>query len=231
MSLVQTHTEIEYPESDGKPMAETDVHFEWTVYIRDVLKRRYRGQQVYVASDLLVYYVEGDPRKSVAPDEFVVKDCDPGPRRTFRIWEEQRTPDVVIEVTSASTRSEDEHIKPGIYAQIGVKEVFLYDPTADYLQPPLQGFRLTRQKKTRITADDSGALNCRELGLLLRLDEDGALQIFDATTEARLLTDAEAEHAACEQEQHRREQAEARAEAAELELERLRDEMRRRGNK
>lgn len=98
MSLVQTHAEIEYPESDGKPMAETDVHFEWTVYIRDVLKQRYRGQRVYVGSDLLVYYVEGDPRKSVAPDEFVVKDCDPGRRRTFRIWEEQRTPDVVIEV-------------------------------------------------------------------------------------------------------------------------------------
>lgn len=212
MSLVQPHAEIEYPESDGKPMAETDLHFDWTVTIRNLLKRYFRGQQVYVGSDLLVYYVKGDSRKSVAPDEFVVKDCDPARRRTFKVWEEGRTPDVVIEVTSSSTRVEDEKVKPAIYARIGVKELFLYDPTADYLDPPLQGFRFSRGKKRRISPDASGALECRELGLVLRLDGD-ELRIFDVRTGERLLTEAES--------------ANARADAAEEEVRRLREELER----
>lgn len=210
MSLVQAQAEIEYPESDGKPMAESDLHFDWTVAIRDILKQRYRGQRVYVGSDLLVYYVEGNPRKSVAPDEFVVKDCDPGRRRTFKTWEEGRTPDVVIEITSSSTRSEDEQEKPPKYAELGVKEMFLYDPTADYLDPPLQGYRFSGRKKTRIQPDASGALECRELGLHLRLD-GGELRIFDSQTGERLLTEAET--------------ANARAEAAEDEVRRLREQL------
>lgn len=219
MSLAPLFAEIEYPESDGRPMAETDVHLEWMIYIRNLLKNRYRGQRVYVAANLLVYYVEGDPRRSVAPDGFVVKDCDPGPRRTFKIWEEQRTPDVVLAVTSSSTRKEDEKSKPEIYAEIGVKELFLYDPTSDYLHPPLQGFRFARGRKTRIRPNVSGALSSRELGLKLKLD-DGELRMFDARTDEQLLT---AEEAAAAQ----AEAATARADAAEEEMRRLREELRR----
>ena len=72
MSLVTTFPEIDldYPESDGKPMAETDVHLEWMISLRDVLKRRYHGRRVYIGANLLVYYEpkRGDqPAKSVAP--------------------------------------------------------------------------------------------------------------------------------------------------------------------
>jgi len=89
MSLVQTvDSLIEYPESDGKPMGETDLHRDWMVRILEILRYRYRQQRVYVASDLIVYYEEGDPTRSVVPDDFVVMDCDPGRRRTFKTWEE-----------------------------------------------------------------------------------------------------------------------------------------------
>lgn len=217
MSLAQTLAEIEYPESDGKPMAETDVHWEWMVRIRELLGYRYRGQQVYVASNLLVYYVEGDPRKSVAPDAFVVKDCDPRPRRTFKIWEEGLAPDVVFEVTSRATRRQDEIGKPAAYGRIGVKELFLYDPTRDYLEPALRGFRFVNGRPVEVPPDDSETLECREIGLLLRL-EDGQLRMFDAGTGRRLLTEAEAERAA-------RDAAEARAMAAEEEIRRLREQL------
>jgi hypothetical protein len=210
MSLAQPFAEIEYPESDGKPMAETDVHLEWMIDIRDMLKFRYRGQRVYVGANLLVYFVEGDPRKSVAPDGFVMKDCDPGRRRTFKTWVELRVPDVVFEVTSSSTRGEDERYKPQTYARIGVKELFLYDPTGDYLKPPLVGYRFSRGRRVRIRPDATGALECRELGLLLRL-ENGTLRMFDARTGERLLTEAEAERTA--------------REAAEEEVRRLREQL------
>ncbi|HUG93401.1 MAG TPA: Uma2 family endonuclease, partial [Planctomycetaceae bacterium] len=224
MSTAQILPEIEYPESDGKPVAETEIHFEWITYVRDVLKFRYRGQRVYVGANLLVYYVPGDPRKSFAPDDFVVKDCEPGLRRTFRIWDEQRTPDVVFEITSSSTRREDQGKKPKIYARIGVKELFLYDPTCDYLNPPLQGFRFENGRKVPIQPDASGALECRELGLLLRLEER-RLVFFDARTGERLLTEAEAAEARARAAEDRASSAEHRASTAEEEVRRLREEL------
>jgi len=220
MTLVQTVHEIEYPESDGMPMGETDLHRDWMVRILDILRLRYRGQRVYVASDLLLYYQEGDPTKFVVPDDFVVLDCDPARRNTFKIWEEDnRVPHAVFEVTSRSTRREDEVFKPRVYARIGVPEYFLYDPTSDYLSPPLQGFRIDRGNYTRITPDDTGALRCEQLGITLRL-ERGNLAMVDARSGQVLRTEAEAAEAA-------RQAAEARVAELEAEVRRLQAELRR----
>ena len=84
MSILSFSESIEYPESDGEPMGETDLHRDWMVRILEILRQRYRGQRVYIASDLLVYYEEGNPAKFIVPDDFIVLDCDPGRRRTFK---------------------------------------------------------------------------------------------------------------------------------------------------
>lgn len=116
-----TSSVIEYPSSDGKPMTETDAHWEWMVTIVQRLKRFYADRRVYVAGNLLIYYVEGDPTKSVAPDAFVVKNCKPGRRTSFFIWREKRKPNFVLESTSKKTKGEDTGKKKKIYAQLGVK--------------------------------------------------------------------------------------------------------------
>ena len=90
MRLTHPDVEIEYPESDGKPLGETDTHRNWIIRLIDMLSYRYRTQRVYVSGDLLVYYIEGRPTKFIVPDVFVVKDCEPGERRVFLIWAEQR---------------------------------------------------------------------------------------------------------------------------------------------
>jgi Uma2 family endonuclease len=172
---------------------------------------------VYVGSDLLVYFTAGNPRDFVVPDDFVDKDCDPGLRRVFKIWEEQRVPNVIFEVTSKMTRRKDQGFKPQTYARIGVKELFLYDPTADYLKPPLAGYRLEGDTPQPIAPRSDGSLECRELGLLVRLEE-GRLLLLDFQSGQPLLTEAEAEHAA-------REAAEARVRAAEAEIERLHQQL------
>ena len=53
MNTVTVPPEIDYPESDGKPMGETELHRDWTIRILDILRQRYSGQAVHVASDLL----------------------------------------------------------------------------------------------------------------------------------------------------------------------------------
>jgi len=227
---------IDYPESDGKPMGETDWHIDWTLRLRDMLKYRYRDQRVYVGSDLLVYYHEGVPRDFVVPDGFVVLDCDPQRRRIFKTWEEKRVPNVVFEFTSASTRRSDEFFKPRTYAEIGVAEYFIFDPHREYLSPALQGFRLTDEHTyARIEPDTRGRLECRELGITLELD-NGELVIRDAASGQLLPTRADAalhreESAMQREETARREANELAAKNASLELElrRLREELERRG--
>ncbi len=236
MSVPQIVDRVEYPEADGKPMGETDLHRDWMIRILDILRYRYRGQRVYVASNLLVYYEEGVPRKFVVPDDFIVLDCDPRRRRMFKTWEEGKVPEVVFEVTSRSTRREDESFKPKIYEQIGVQEYFLYDPSCEYLQPALQGFRRhSPEGFVAIVADHEGELTSGVLGIALRLVGTDLI-LSDVPTGMVLTTEAEAERAAKEVEREARnaertakeaeraakEAAEAKIAELEYELERLR---------
>ena len=139
----------------------------------------------------------------------------------FKIWEEGKAPDVVIEVTSRSTRRHDSIYKARVYAEIGVKEYFLYDPTGDYLLPPLKGFRWVEGGYREMAPDESGALACQELRLGLRL-EAGRLVIYDWHSGQPLLTEAEAERQAREAAEERAEGEAAAHRAVEEELRRLR---------
>jgi len=183
--------EVVYPDSDGKPMAESDLHRDWMVTTIGRLKRHYAGQRVYVSGNLLVYYVEGDPRRSFAPDTFVVKDCDPRRRKVFKIWEEGRGPNFVLETTSSSTRREDKGKKKKLYAELKVPEYFLYDPLGEWLDPPLQGFRLVGDEYVPLEPDAEGRIVSEELGVAFKLEE-GQLAMFDIATGKRLLSDEEA---------------------------------------
>jgi Uma2 family endonuclease len=182
--------EIDYPSSDGKPMAETDVHRNWMITIIQRLQRFFAGRRVYVSGNLLIYYQEGNPRKSIAPDTFVVKNCKPGPRETFRIWKERRRPNFVLETTSKTTRREDRGTKKEAYAAIQVPEYFLYDPLGDWLKPPLQGFRLKDGAYEPIAADAAGGIVSQELGVRFVL-EQGQLAMYDVATGEQLHSEAE----------------------------------------
>jgi Uma2 family endonuclease len=209
--------EIEYPSSDGKPMAESDLHRDWMVRIIELLKAHFAGQKVYVSGNLLIYYVEGDPRKCVAPDAFVVKDCDPRRRKIYKLWEEGKSPSFVLETTSDSTRGEDQQAKMRLYARLGVAEYFLYDPLGDWLEPPLLGYRIMGGGYVPLEPDNEGGILSEELGIVFRLEE-GQLALFNASTGSRLQTAAERVKDA----EHRLQEAEARAKALEEELNRLR---------
>jgi Uma2 family endonuclease len=222
---------VHYPETDGKPMAETDKHRREMNATIEALTDYFRNTpNVYVAGNLLLYYEEGNPSASVAPDVFVVKGVPKGDRRTYKLWEEGKAPNVVIEITSRSTRSEDVGVKRGIYAMLGVTEYFLYDPLEEYLEPALQGFRLIDGGYVRITPDVPGELHSRVLGLDVQIVDD-ELRLFDPHTGKVLLTPTEAQEAARIEAAARhaaeaKVQAEATARrAAEAEADRLRAEL------
>jgi Uma2 family endonuclease len=133
------------------------------VYLIEALKAYYRERDdVYVAGNLLLYYEEGDVQSRVAPDVMVVFGVVPRQRRTYRLWAEGPSPAVVFEVTSGSTRSDDLWQKRGLYEFLGVKEYFLYDPVHEYLEPPLQGYRLVDGHFQALAAEELGRLRGEE---------------------------------------------------------------------
>jgi Uma2 family endonuclease len=229
-------TQVQYPETDGKPMGETDEHREEMVRHIELLNDFFAGQQVYVSGNLLVYYEQGNPRKYVVPDAFVAKGVAPKKRRVYKIWVEGKAPDIVIETTSRKTRRKDTVDKPQLYARLGIQEYFLFDPDQEYLEPPLQGYRLQgavyvpMHPVQTTEPHQANSLISQELGLRLCLGDE-VLQFYRLDTGERLLTRMEraareAERAASEAERADRE-ALAREEA-EAELARLREELARR---
>lgn len=222
---------IEYPESDGEPMAETEIHAALMINLRFALKRRFRTDpNVYVGVNVLMYWAEGDPGKSRAPDVFVVFGVPKEPaRRTWKIWEEGKAPDVVIELSSRKTWLEDLYEKWQVYARLGVREYFIFDPEYDYLPEPLMAWRL-EEGQFRHLPINAGAVLSEALGLelvntgnTLRLRNPRTGEVLP--TEEEETTRAEQEAARAEQEAARAEQEATRADRAEAELSRLRAEL------
>ncbi len=121
---------IEYPESDGEPMAENTEQFNWIVLVKENLESLFADDpHVFVAGDLLWYPVEGQPTIRRAPDTLVAFGRPKGRRGSYRQWEEGGiAPQVVFEILSPSNTAEEMREKREFYATYGVEEYYEYDP-------------------------------------------------------------------------------------------------------
>jgi len=210
-------TTVYYPDSDGLPMAESDFQRKPLTYAVEALDIYFQAHEnIYVSGNIFLYYEEGNPSATVAPDVFVVFGAPKRDRSSYTLWREPKAPDFVLEITSQSTRLQDQGAKREQYAALGIQEYFQYDPTHDYLDPPLQGLRLVGSTYQPIPAtafpEGTLALHSAVLGLELRL-EDGVLRFYDPTTGQKLLSHREAEQA--------RREAEARVAELEARLQAL----------
>ena len=202
---------IHYPESNGLPLAETRFQWDSLTYAASALDVHFRDRpDVAVEGNRLLYYVEGDVRSRVAPDVFVVFGVPKRRRRTYLLWEEGKAPDFVLEVTSRSTRRQDAGFKRDLYALLGAREYWLFDPTGDWLDPRLQGHELFEGRYDRLLPSgiEGGerVFHSTVLGLDVYVDR-GEIRFRHPATGRKLLTLEEAELAL----------KEARARIAELE--------------
>ena len=213
--------EIEYPSADGKPVAESDFQLNVLVYAREQLRIYFRDvckrDDVYVAGNLLIFYEEGNRKAMVAPDLFAVLGVPGHDRSSYLLWREGKAPDFVLEITSQTTRNDDQGWKRELYRELGVREYWQYDPTGDYLEPVLQGLALEAGEyaplRPRERADGLLALASEVVGLELHVTAKG-LRYYDPETATYLLTHRE-EFAGRREEAAARQAAEARV--AELE--------------
>ena len=215
---------VDYPCSDDQPMAESEFQLVPMLYALSVLRTHFRHREdVYAGGDMFVYYEEGNPGAVVAPDVFVVIGAPKRaehPRDTYKLWEEPKGPDFVLEILSSSTWKADLGPKRALYASLGVVEYWLFDPTKEHLlSPPLRGMRLIggsyRELPVMQVAENAPTLRSEVLRLDLRLDR-GALRFRDAATGEDLLSHEEAVMA-----RHKADAAREAAEARVAELEAL----------
>ena len=199
------------PSEDGKPMAFNSLQAEKMVDLEYLLRYRYsKREDVYVGIDLLMYYTEGPFPQRVAPNVFVSFDVPSYPREIYRLAEEGKPPDWIIEIASPPKYRYDLGGKKDLYAELGVGEYFVYDPRGDMHDPPLRGWGLRSGAYVELAdlrrPGVPVALSSDALGLEFHLN--GAdLRLWDRSTASYLRTLAESVR--------RLEIAEARREAAE----------------
>ncbi|MEL6903517.1 MAG: Uma2 family endonuclease [Cyanobacteria bacterium J06606_4] len=189
---LSTSEAVIYPDSDGQPMADNTLQFQWIVTIKENLELMYsESPDVFVAGDLLWYPVEGNNKIRQAPDALVAFGRPKGYRGSYQQWKEDNiAPQVVFEILSPGNRRTEMAKKLLFYERYGVEEYYEYDPynvelvgwqrQGDGLEPietlsgwssPLLGIRFELTPETLVVygSDGSRFLTFVELGQ--RLDE------------------------------------------------------------
>ncbi len=238
-----TDASIFYPEEDGEPMAVSDLHRQILIRTLQVFDEHFKQDPgAYVSGDILMYYVEGDPRKSISPDVLVAFGLGKKRRQNYLVWVEGKVPEFVMEFSSKNTYRNDLGHKMELYASLGIQDYFLCDIEGLYLPSPLMGFTLVNGLYVPISADVDGGLHSPALNLdfhINDLDADlyasalnsgfpadvAGLGIYDPVGDAWLQTPAESALAQAELASARAEAADARAENAEAEVARLQEEL------
>ena len=232
-----TDASIFYPEENGEPMAVTDLHRRILIRTLQVLDEHFRKDPgAYISGDILIYYVEGDPRKSVSPDVLVAFGLGKKNRGNYLVWVEGKVPDFAMEFSSKNTYRNDLGRKMELYAALGIQDYFLCDIEGLYLPSPLMGWTLFDGVYVPVSADVDGGLHSPALNLDFHIGDVGrwvhspvpnlyfppdvmGLGIYDPVDDAWLQTPAESALAQAELASAQAELALARAETAETRAE------------
>ncbi len=209
--------DIDYPDSDGKPMAENTLQFLWIVYLKENFDYLFCDRpDVFVAGDLLWYPVKGDRLLCTAPDTLIAFGPPKGHRGSYMQWREGHVaPQVVWEVLSPGNTPGEMRDKLEYYERYGVEEYYEYDPD----RGELRGW-LRKDDRLRPIAQMHGWISPRT-GVRMDLEGDDLVMVgsngkrFMHSDEVRVI--GEEQHNAREEaeaqgaeERSRREAAEAR---------------------
>ena len=192
---------IEYPSSDGEPMAESDFQYVPLTETVSTLRVRFSNRSdVYVAGDMLVYYRPNEPSASVAPDVFAVfRTTGNHPRDSWIVWREGKAPDFVLEIAPESTWRRDVEEKRRIYAEMGVSEYWRFDPTGRCFTPALMSDMLVDGEYRPGAMSGAGGASeelrghSHVLGLDFVVEPGLRLRVYDPVSGERLRNHEEAE--------------------------------------
>ena len=143
-------------------------------YILELLRplvERYlaeHGVRAHVGADQYIYWEKHDPSQSVAPDLYVL----PGVSQelaidVWKVWERGVVPNLTIEVVCSHPRKDYEQA-PLRHAELGVKELVVFDPFPRKDRKKFHVYRRSRRGFRMVEATDADRVRSRELGCYLR---------------------------------------------------------------
>ena len=198
-----------YPGPDSR-VSESTRHAEASNYAFDALRAWFRDRPgTLVANDLVMLFEEGNPKAALSPDVMVIFDVGNPDRSSYKVWEEgHAVPAFALEVLSAGTWRKDVRVKPGLYAALGVREFWLFEP----FEPRLAGHRLDKEGYRRIRSLRDGGFRSEVLGLDVVV-QDGRLRFRNPVTCEVLPDHVQSEAMRAEAERRRAQEAAARRDA------------------
>ena len=162
---------VQYPDSDGHFLPDNPLQAHAVMNVRFALQQHFDSvDRVVLEGDMFLYYEEGNPAASIAPDVYVVLDHDLGDRPVYKLWEEGKPPDFALEVISPSSELRNAHAKRALYARLGIGEYFLFQPDQRRRGRRLVGYRLWGQSYAELAAEPGGAVCSEALGVSLRAE-------------------------------------------------------------
>lgn len=215
---------IEYPSSDGKPMADNTKQARWIITLYNNLKGLFSSEEVFIAADLLWYPVEGRPDISSAPDVMMAFGRPDGDRSSYLQWKEEGlAPQVVFEVLSPSNTAMEMMRKQLYYEKYGVEEYIVIDPGKQEGDP--ESFLPYLRKGNHLSTADFEAVDwiSERLGIRFR-KEDNKVQVYDL--QGNPFRTFEAVKEELDTVKQRAETEKKRADKAEKELEKLKAQLR-----
>lgn len=205
--------EIIYPEQREDDMGETSFHAKLINRLLGVLLHFFEQREdVFISSNMNIYYVEGNPYKWFAPDILIAFGVQNHERSVYKIWQEKVFPQVVFEVASDRTWKNDVSDKLKLYEQLGAEEYYILDSEFKYLPAPLMAFRRENDKLLPVQISGDKVFSPRLNLEIVRTENN--FRLFNPQTGNFLLTLEESE-----EKLHR---AEAELEILKAEIEKLR---------
>jgi Uma2 family endonuclease len=160
-------TQDQLPCDDGVPM-ETQRHkLQMDMLLDTLLPWLEQREDGYVGGNMFIYFSAAQVRNQdfKGPDFFAVLGVPKKERKSWVVWEEEKAPDVVIELLSESTAQQDKTEKKQIYQnRLRVPEYFWYDP---FDAEDLAGFVLKDGRYEPLEIDERRRLISHQLGLAL----------------------------------------------------------------
>ena len=175
----------EYPETDAKGEHETQRYISELVRALAVALFAQRGRVAHVGANQFIYFAQGDPTKTRAPDVYVIEGLpqDHPDQGAWKTWE-GHVPAFALEVVSSRWRKDYDDAPPD-YDAMGTQELVLFDPGAtprSRKRVRWQVFRQVRGKLRRVVTSRADRIESRVLGCFVRaVSERGNVRLRLAT--------------------------------------------------
>ena len=207
---------------DGEPLESNRHRIAMNLLIRSLKHYWAERTDFFIGGNMFVYYSSKQARNRdfKGPDFFVALDVPHNPTRLgWVVWEENgRYPDMIVELLSDSTESQDLGEKKQLYEQVfKTKDYFVFHP---FKVNSLQGWHLDSDNGYQpISPNPQGWLWCQSLGLWVGTwngmveDDNGIwLRFYDGEGNVILLPE-EAQQQRADAEQQRADAEQQRADA------------------